>query len=81
MMDTLLSEKQLTIAAAEALHTEELFNPAAVFDTGEGFVYGRLREMECPPHETARAIEKMNGYKMVTYCDPLLNTWHRYEPK
>lgn len=74
----MLSAPQPTISEAKALHEDGLFNPAAVFDTGNGFVYGRLREMNCPPHETATAIEQVNGYKMVAYCDPLLNIWKTY---
>ena len=76
----MLSAPKTTIAEAQALHEDALFNPAAVFDSGDGFVYGRIREMDAPPHETAAAIERINGYKMVAYCDPLLGIWREYKP-
>jgi hypothetical protein len=73
------SEPQPAIEAAQALHVYELFNPAAVFATDEGYVYGRIREMARPPHETARAVREKIGYQLVAYCAPLLNIWRAYD--
>lgn len=77
----MLSAPQPTIEAAQALHVDELFNPAAVFGTPEGFVYGRIREMESPPHETAIQVERVTGYHMVAHCDPLLQVWMPYNAR
>lgn len=76
---TPFSLPQTTIEAAQALHEDDLFNPAAIFETPEGrFVYGRIKETSIPPVETAEAIEKINGYRMVAYCTPLLNIWKTF---
>lgn len=74
----LLSPPQPTIEAAQAMHDDELFNPAAVFETPDGFVYGRIREMNTPPHETALGVKAAAGYTLVAYCDPLFSIWRRY---
>ena len=76
---TLFSAPQPTIEAAQALHTYELFNCAAVLQTPDGtFVYGLLREMDSPPHRSAQAVEAACGYKMVAYHGALLPVWQEY---
>lgn len=77
----MLSEPQETIEAAQALHVDELFNPAAVFRDKDGsYRYARLRDMQTwPPHATAQAMQA-HGLVMVACCDPLLNIWKAYTP-
>ncbi len=77
-MSPFFSEPQPTIEAAAALHEYGLFNPAGVFDTGNGYVYGLLREMDSPPHKTAQAIKDATGYTLVIYHDALINVWRTY---
>lgn len=68
-----------TIEAAQALHTYELFNCAAIFETPDGaFVYGQIREMDSPPHKTALAIQTTIGYRMVAYHGALIDVWQPY---
>ncbi len=73
------SEPQPTVEAAQSFHEYELFNPGAVFDTGAGFVYARIREMESPPRETARAILDATGYTLVAHHGALLPVWQEYK--
>ena len=77
-MSIFFSEPQPTIEAAAALHEYDLFNPAAVFDTDKGYVYGRIREMESPPHKTAQAIKDATGYTLVIHHGALINVWRTY---
>lgn len=72
---TLFSDPQPTIAAAVALHVDELFNPAAVFQTADGFVYARLHTMaadeDAPP--------QIDGHTLVAHCDAVLGLWRMEE--
>jgi len=72
---------QKSIEQAQRLYTYELFTPAAVFATpdGSGFVMAYIREQGYPPHETAREVEVIFGYKMVSCADSLLGVWKKYE--
>lgn len=79
-MSIFFSRPQPTIEAAQALHEYEFFNCAAVFDTGKGFVYARIREMDSPPRETAKAIKDVAGYTLVSYHGALLDVWQEYTP-
>lgn len=72
------STPQPTIAACQALHEYEFFDPAAIFETNTGYVYGRIREMDSPPHQTAQAVQKAVGYKLTAYHGPLINVWRSY---
>lgn len=75
----ILSEPQPTIEAAQALHVDQLFNNAAVFQTAGGaYVYGCLRDRrEWPPHTAAQRMAEL-GYTMVSVCDPLFQMWKPY---
>ena len=69
-----------TIEQAQEWYKYDLFNPAAIFELPSGgFVLGYIREQNCPPHQTALNIKKLTGYQMVSYCDPLLGVWSKYE--
>lgn len=74
---TFFSDPQPSIEAAAALHEYRLFNPAAVFATDRGYVYGSIREMDSPPHKTAAAL-RTHGYTLVVYHGPLVNVWRTY---
>jgi len=69
-----------TIEEAQELYKYELLRPAAVFElpTG-GFSLGYIREQNYPPHETARKLKELLGFKMVSCCDPLLGVWKSYQ--
>ncbi len=69
---------QPTIEAAQALYQYDIFKPAAVFQTADGYVLGYMREMAWPPHEAAQAL-KQRGFEMVACCDPLLGVWKPYK--
>lgn len=71
------SAPQPTIERAAELHEYALFNPAAIFQTAGGYVYGRIREMESPPRKTAEAMQPL-GYTLVAYHGPLINVWRSY---
>ena len=71
---------QETIEAAQEFYTYSLFNPVAVFELPDGgYTLACIREQNWPPHETAQAVERLVGYKMVSYCDPVLGAWKPYE--
>lgn len=75
------SAPQKTIEAAQAYHTYELFNCAAVFERADGmFVYGQIREMESPPYKTARLVQDTVGYRMVSYHGALIDVWRPFPP-
>lgn len=76
-MTSLFSAPQPTVAAAVALHVDELFNPAAVWKTEEGFVYARLHTME--GREPTAGVSSLPGYTLAATCDALLGVW-RLEP-
>lgn len=77
-MSHFFSPPQPTIKQAAQLHTYELFNPAAVFQTEDGlFTYGLIREMDSPPHKTAESMRPL-GYTLVAYHGPLINVWRSY---
>ena len=76
-MSRFFSAPQPTIEQATRLHTYGLFNPAAIFQAGDSFVYGRIREMDSPPHRTAEAMRPL-GYVLVAYHGPLINVWRSY---
>jgi hypothetical protein len=70
-----------TIEEAQADYEPALFNPAAVFETPDGYVMGLLRDLsDWPPHKAAQALLDTTGYKMVSCCDPLLSVWKPYVP-
>lgn len=72
-----LSTPQPTIESAAQLHGYDLFNPAAIFQVGDSFVYGLIREMDSPPHKTAESMRPL-GYTLVAYHGPLINVWRSY---
>jgi len=69
-----------TIEAAQEWYKYNLFNPAAVFELPDGgYSLAYIREQNWPPHETAREVERIAGYKMVSCHDPLLGVWRPYQ--
>lgn len=73
-----LSAPQPSIEQAAELHEYGLFNPAAIFQAADGaYIYGRIREMDSPPHRTAEAMRPL-GYALVAYHGPLINVWRSY---
>ncbi len=77
-MTSLFSAPQDTVAKAVALHVDQLFNPAAVFQTDQGYVYARIHTME--GRSTGAAVAIIPGYTLVATCDALLGVW-RMEKK
>ena len=79
-MSIMFSATTATVEEAQALYRPELFNPAAVFKTPDGYVMGLLRDQnDWPPHKAAAAIEAATGYRMVAFCDPLgMSIWQPY---
>lgn len=68
------SEPQETKEQAQALHSGDVFEPAAVFQTKEGkFTFALLRDWNSPPDVSQ--IEKLTGYKAVSFCDAILAMW------
>lgn len=82
MMSVMFSAIKPTIEEAQALYRPDLFNPAAVFQTPDGYVMGLLRDLnDWPPHKAAVGIEIATGYRMVSCCDPLMSIWQPYKPQ
>lgn len=73
-MTSLFSAPQPTVVQAVGLHVDQLFNPAAVFQTEEGFVYCRLHTME-----EAGLPPSIPGYALIATCDALLGVWRMEE--
>ena len=78
---TWFSGAYATIDDAQEWYRYDLFNPAAVFELPDngGYTLAYLREQNYPPHDTAKRIQELVGYKMVSCCDPILGRWKPYK--
>ena len=74
------SGPQETIEAAQEFYAYDLLDPAAIFELPNegGFVLAYIRDLNFPPHETAKQVEHLIGYKMVSYCT-FSGIWHPYQ--
>lgn len=77
MIPNLFSEPQPTVEQAVRLHEDILFNPAAVFQTDQGYVYCRLHTMA--PADACGEIARLTGYTLVAHCDAVLGVWRMEE--
>lgn len=69
--------------AAQDSHEWNLFDPQGVFLTADGgYVTGKLQCNALWSAEwlatMAAQIEGMTGYKLVSYCDPIVPGWNRW---
>ncbi len=75
----IFSEPQTTIKAAQELHKNDIFKPAAVFRTQDNkFVMAELRVQEWSMPwlaKAAAAIKKATGNQLVAFSDPLMGIW------
>lgn len=79
MRDLFFSEPQSTVEQAQSLYEYEIFVPAAVFKTPNGFVMGLIREQSIVPNETAKQIKEITGFEMVSHSDPITGIWKLYK--
>lgn len=74
-----------TLEGAQASQKWDLFNPVGVFLTPDGcYVTGLVRcdsrwSMEWLT-DMAAQIEGVTGYKLVSYCDPIVPGWFEFQP-